>query len=242
MARRYIVEQSSCARKLCLLHGFQVHGLHGAFGLSNEEDMLHATLLEGNRPVRRVVADRGGNGEAFRHLRINHGFFRRVQVCHEFALHGLPVDRITVRKHVAVLNCFFRLESLFKRLRNLLCGKISRCRSCLRSGCRQHPLPFHRCSSASYQQVNIKQADVLKALYIHKVLCFFSLQCCILQVAGKLNHAHAGIYFVCFGAVSANFLIYFFSQASFISLEMLAEDLSSKPKRSRRELFVKNSP
>ena len=63
-----------------------------------------------------------------------------------------------------------------------------------------------------------------------------------LQVTSKLNQAHIGTYFVCLGAVSTNFLMRPFSQASLINLEMLAEDLSSNPKRSLKELFVKNSP
>ena len=63
-----------------------------------------------------------------------------------------------------------------------------------------------------------------------------------LQVTGKLNHAQIGTYFVCRGAVSSSFLIILLLQASLISLEMLAEDFSSNPKRSRNELFVKNSP
>lgn len=64
----------------------------------------------------------------------------------------------------------------------------------------------------------------------------------ILQVTGKLNHAQAGIYFVCLGAVSSSFLMSSFSHAFLMRRDILAEDFSSRPKRVRNELFVRNSP
>lgn len=63
------------------------------------------------------------------------------------------------------------------------------------------------------------------------------------QVTSKLDHAHTGIYFICFGAVAGSSgLMSFASTAYLINLEILLDAESFSPNRSRNERFVSCSP
>ena len=88
------------AADLGLLDGLEVQRLHRALGLGNEEDVLHHALVEGNGPVRGVVAHGRRDGEALRQLCIDTDFFCQVHVLCHAPLHALTVLGIAVRKDV----------------------------------------------------------------------------------------------------------------------------------------------
>ena len=60
--------------------------------------MLHRALVEGNRPVRRIVTHGRGDGEALRQLGIDADFFREIHVLRHAPLHALAILGIAVRK------------------------------------------------------------------------------------------------------------------------------------------------
>lgn len=85
-----------CAADFCLLDGLQVQALHRALGLRDEEDVLHASLAEGDGPVRRVVADGRRYLEAARQLGVDHDLLVQFQLSSKGLL------AIRVREHVVL--------------------------------------------------------------------------------------------------------------------------------------------
>ena len=60
--------------------------------------MFHGTILEGYRPVGRIIAHRGRNVEAFWQLGIYGNVGTRIEVFHELAFHTLLCR--SIGKHI----------------------------------------------------------------------------------------------------------------------------------------------
>ena len=86
---------------LRLLNQPELHRKHGAFRLRNEVDVLDASFIEGNRPVRIVVADRSGDVESVRQLYVD----RHIRICIKLGGEVALVRRIVDNVVVQVLLC-----------------------------------------------------------------------------------------------------------------------------------------
>lgn len=65
---RDLRKELACAFDLGFLDLAEVHAGQGAFRLSDEIDVLHLVLLEGDGPIQVVVADRRGDKKRLRQL------------------------------------------------------------------------------------------------------------------------------------------------------------------------------
>ena len=74
--------------------------------------MLHGTILEGYRPVGRIIAHRGRNMETFSQFGIYGNIGARIEVFHELALHTLLCR--SIGKHI-IHNALPSLVSLVER-------------------------------------------------------------------------------------------------------------------------------
>lgn len=79
--------------------------------------MLHGTILEGYRPVGRIIAHRGRNVEAFWQFGIYGNIGARIKVFHKLALHTLLCR--SIGKHI-IHNALSALVSLVERSMLLL--------------------------------------------------------------------------------------------------------------------------
>ena len=86
VGRASLVEELLGAGDLRLLDPAQLKRVQRALGLRNEVDVLDASLLEGDRPVGRVVADRRGDGERSRELGVHRHLVGSVEVMCEAGL------------------------------------------------------------------------------------------------------------------------------------------------------------
>lgn len=79
--------------------------------------MLHGTILEGYRPVGRIIAHRGRNVETFWQLGIYGNIGARIEVFYKLALHTLLCR--SIGKHI-IHNALSALVSLVERSMLLL--------------------------------------------------------------------------------------------------------------------------
>ena len=63
---RNLIEQLSCTGDFRLFNRLQAQAIHCTLGLGNEENVLYRTLVKGNCPVGRVIANRSRIMEASR--------------------------------------------------------------------------------------------------------------------------------------------------------------------------------
>src|SRR5690606_37909058 len=96
----YHVKELAGTCDLSFLNRAQVHGGHGALGFSNKVHMLDCAFLEGNRPVRVVVANRGGNQEAARQLGVNDDLGAGIQLFDKLSLYRGVRNTIVVNVSV----------------------------------------------------------------------------------------------------------------------------------------------
>lgn len=89
--RREFCEQFPCAVNLRFFNRLQIQRFHRAFCLGDKEDVLHRTLVESDRPVRRVIADRSRNRESLRKFGVNADFLRQIHILSELSPHALTV-------------------------------------------------------------------------------------------------------------------------------------------------------
>lgn len=88
---RGLVEQLLGAGNFRLFDWPQSQAVHRALSLRDEEDMPHAALLEGDSPVRRVIAHWRRNLERPGKLGVDHDLLGGVKVVREAALPlGVP--------------------------------------------------------------------------------------------------------------------------------------------------------
>ena len=103
---RHSVEESLRAVDLCLLNAAKLERVERAFGLCDEVNVLHASLVEGDCPVGGVVSDGSRNVEASRKLCVNANLVSVVKRACEVALNrGFLVDSVDEDVVADVLFC-----------------------------------------------------------------------------------------------------------------------------------------
>ena len=103
----HIVVAEACkellrAFDLGLLDGFQLQTFHRPLRLGNEEDMLDHPLVEGDRPVRRVVPHGRRDMETLGQLRVDADLIGCVHPLRHAPLDAFSILGIAVGKEVAL--------------------------------------------------------------------------------------------------------------------------------------------
>lgn len=115
-----LIEQLSGAVNLGLLDAAKIQADHRTLGFSNEENVLHSPIMEGDGPVRGVIAHGGGDVEALRELCIDTDLVGGIQILGKLTLNAL--FRCSVGEHI-ILDCLGGMEGLVKALAALFGGK-----------------------------------------------------------------------------------------------------------------------
>ena len=122
LAGRNFVEELLGTRNFRLLDGLELQRFHCTLGLSNEIDVLYRPFVEGDSPVRGIVADRCRNMESLGELCVNANLFCGIQILNKLALAAHAVSGVTIGKHI-ILNGFLREESFLKAVAGFLSGE-----------------------------------------------------------------------------------------------------------------------
>lgn len=120
LAVGHLIEQFLCTRNFGLLDWTEIQTFHRSLCFGNKEYVLHCPLIESNRPVGRVIADRSWNVEALRQFCIYANFYSSIEILCEFTFDALLGGAIC---EYIILNRLFCSECFIKGLFALISSK-----------------------------------------------------------------------------------------------------------------------